>query len=61
MDGDCALQPHEQVTTTKTGQTEIVLWTAPGTVHVRLPDGAQADWDHREVIWAEGFNPAGGS
>lgn len=25
---DCALEPHDQVTSTKTGVTGVVLWTA---------------------------------
>ena len=58
---DCALQPHDQVTNTRTGESGMVLWTARGIVHVRLPGGGQAGWYHRDVIWAEGFNPAEGS
>lgn len=61
MDDDCALQPHDQVTNIKTRQSGTVLWTARGIVHVRLPGGGQAEWDHRDVIWAESFNPAKGT
>ena len=61
MDGDGARQPHDQVTSTKTGETGVVLWTARGIVHVRLPGGGQSDWAHRDVVWAEGFNPAEGT